>query len=70
MTWQQFVLALLWSMLALLASFFLTNVVMIAWYTHTDPNDGQGGLAALMWAFIVAPVCGLATLAIVLRRGG
>jgi len=57
-------------MIALLVSFFLINVIMIAWYAHTDPHDGQGGLAAMMWGFKVAPVCGLVTLAIVLRRGG
>jgi hypothetical protein len=70
MTWQRCVLALLWAMIALLVSFLLINVIMIAWYAHTEPHDGQSGLAAMMWAFIVAPVCGLVTLAIVLRRGG
>lgn len=69
MTWQRFVRAVLWAIIAMFASFFLTNVIMIAWYAHTNPHDGQAGLAAMMWAFIVAPVCGLVTLVIVLRRG-
>ena len=69
MGWQRFVRALLLAMIALLASFLLTTLTMIAWYAHTDPHDGQGGLEAMMWAFIVAPVCGLATLAVVLHRG-
>ncbi len=69
MAWKQLVRASAWALVVLLASFFVVNVIMTAWYSYTDPYDGQGGLAAFVLGLYVAPAFAIVTFALVLIRG-
>jgi len=57
------------SVVCFLVSFVLTNVIMILWYDHAYPHDGQSGIAAFVCGLMVAPVCAIiAFIACLLRR--
>lgn len=56
------------SVICLLISFLLINLIMIAWYAQTDPHDGQAGIAAFVWGLVVAPVCAILAFIYCVRR--
>ena len=66
MTVKRLTVAFLIGMLGLLISFLLTNVILLAWYAHAYPHDGQDGLAAFAWGLYVAPPCGIAAFVLTL----
>jgi hypothetical protein len=69
MTWKRIAGAAAWSVIALLASFFVVTVAVTAWYSHAYPHDGQGGLAAFVIGLYVAPAFAVAAFLFVFLRG-
>jgi hypothetical protein len=68
-TWKRLAGAISVAAICLIVSFILTNVIMIAWYDHIYPHDGQSGLAAFAWGLLVAPLIALAAFVLMMLRG-
>lgn len=67
MTWKRVVGSLLAGAVMLLVSFALTNLAYMRWaeWRHPD-NSSMAGMGAAVLGLMVAPVCALATAALVL----
>ena len=61
-------LAIFWSAVAAIATFYPAKAALAYWYMHEAPNDGQSALGVIAGSLYLAIACGALTFGIILNR--
>lgn len=69
MNWKRIALASLLGMIVMSVAYIPLRAVLISWYLHTAPNDGQSAIGVWVGSLYLALACGLLTFTAVLFGG-